>query len=54
MHLQKALAAAQSVDAGAVLAAAKLVAPQAKEGGNWAAATIRAARENALANAMKK
>ena len=54
MHLQKALAAAQSVDAGAVLAAAKPVAPQTKEGGNWAATTIRAARENALANAMKK
>lgn len=52
-HLQKALAAAQSVNAGAVLAAAKPAQPQSSQGGNWAAAVIRAAREASLAHALK-
>lgn len=52
-YLQKALAAAQSVDAGTVLAAAKLAQPKALHNGNWAAEHIRAAREAALKFALK-
>ena len=51
-HLQQALAAAQSVDAGAVLAAAKLAQPQALHKGEWAAQQIRLARQQAIAGAM--
>ncbi len=52
-HLQKALTAAQSVDAGAVLHAARLAQPEGKQGGDWAAEHIRAARVAALTNALK-
>jgi tRNA nucleotidyltransferase (CCA-adding enzyme) len=52
-HLQKALAAAQSVDAGAVLAKAKLAQSAAKPSGDWAALQMRQAREAAIA-AMPK
>ena len=54
-QLQSALLAAQSVEAGAVLATARLNSDAAeKQDGTWAAEQIRRARQCAIENALKK
>ena len=54
-QLQSALLAAQSVEAGAVLATARLNSDAAaKQDGTWAAEQIRRARQYAIENALKK
>ena len=54
-QLQSALLAAQSVEAGAVLATARLNSDTAaKQDGAWAAEQIRQARQYAIENALKK